>query len=129
MADFDMPGIGRARMGLTELARSPARRGGCAKVKYELVRELYTEIRAARLAGHYTEIRAARLAGHSWEVIKNSIRGNVDVRISVKALAAFFAEIDKRYEAETGVKALPETGAKRKRGRPKKAAATPDNGQ
>lgn len=28
MADFDMPGIGRARMGLTELARSPARRGG-----------------------------------------------------------------------------------------------------
>ena len=68
MADFDMPGIGRARMGLTELARSPARRGGCAKVKYELVRELYTEI------------RAARLAGHSWEVIKNSIRGSVDVR-------------------------------------------------
>ena len=51
MADFDMPGIGRARMGLTELARSPARRGGCATVKYELVRELYTEIRAARLAG------------------------------------------------------------------------------
>ena len=114
MADFDMPGIGRARMGLTELARSPARRGGCAKVKYELVRELYTEI------------RAARLAGHSWEVIKNSIRGSVDVRISVKALAAFFAEIDKRYEAETGVKALPETGAKRKRGRPKKAAVAPE---
>lgn len=105
MADFDMPGIGRARMGLTELARSPARRGGCAAVKYELVKKLYTEI------------RAARLAGHSWEVIKNSIRGSVDVRISVKALAAFFAE------AETGVKALPETGAKRKRGRPKKAAA------
>ena len=89
MADFDMPGIGRARMGLTELARSPARRGGCAAVKYELVKNLYTEIRAARLA-------------------------------SVKALAAFFAEIDKRYEAETGVKALPETGAKRKRGRPRK---------
>lgn len=80
-------------------------------MKYELVKNLYTEI------------RAARLAGHSWEVIKNSIRGSVDVRISVKALAAFFAEIDKRYEAETGVKALPETGAKRKRGRPKKAAA------
>lgn len=117
MPDFDMPGIGKARMGLTELARSPARRGGCAAVKYELVKNLYTEI------------RAARLAGHSWEVIKNSIRGSVDVRISVKALAAFFAEIDKRYEAETGVKALPETGAKRKRGRPKKAAAAPDNGQ
>lgn len=117
MPDFDMPGIGKARVGLTELARSPARRGGCSKVKYELVKELYTEI------------RAARIAGHSWEVIKNSIRGSVDVRISVKALAAFFAEIDKRYEAETGVKALPETGAKRKRGRPKKAAAAPDNGQ
>ena len=117
MADFDMPGIGRARMGLTELARSPARRGGCSAVKRALVQELYTEI------------RAARLAWHSWEVIKNSIRGSVDVRISVKALAAFFAEIDKRYEAETGVKALPETGAKRKRGRPRKAAAAPDNGQ
>ena len=51
MADFDMPGIGRARMGLTELARSPARRGGCAAVKYELVKKLYTEIRAARSRG------------------------------------------------------------------------------
>lgn len=117
MADFDMPGIGRARMGLTELARSPARRGGCAAVKRALVKELYTEI------------RAARLAGHSWEVIKNSIRGSVDVRISVKALAAFFAEIDKRYEAETGVKALPETGVKRGRGRPKKAAAASERAE
>lgn len=114
MPDFDMPGIGKARMGLTELARSPARRGGCSKVKYELVK------------GLYTEIRAARIAGHSWEVIKNSIRGSVDVRISVKALAAFFAEIDKRYEAETGVKALPETGAKRKRGRPRKYVSMPE---
>ena len=114
MADFDMPGIGRARMGLTELARSPARRGGCAAVKYELVKNLYTEI------------RAARLAGHSWEVIKNSIRGSVDVRISVKALAAFFTEIDKRYEAETGVKALPEKGAKRKRGRLRKYVSMPE---
>lgn len=117
MADFDMPGMGRARMGLTDLARSPARRGGCAAVKRALVKELYTEI------------RAARLAGHSWEVIKNSIRGSVDVRISVKALAKFFAEIDRRYEAETGVMALPETGAKRKRGRPKKAAAAPERAE
>ncbi|OUO94719.1 hypothetical protein [Cloacibacillus sp. An23] len=117
MADFDMPGLGRARMGLTELARSPAKRGGCNAVKYELVKELYSEI------------RAARLAGHSWLVIKNSIRSNVNVLISEKALAEFFAEIDKRYEAETGVKALPETGAKRKRGRPRKAVSAPDSGQ
>ena len=64
MADFDMPGIGRARMGLTELSKSPSYRSGAEsfrKIKRELVDALY--------------------------------------------------------------KALPRSGAKRKRGRPKKAAA------
>lgn len=117
MADFDMPGIGRARMGLTELARSPARRGGCAAVKRALVKELYTEI------------RAARLAGHSWKTIQKSIVKEISVSISPPTLASFFNEIDKRYEAETGVKALPETGVKRKRGRPKKAAAAPERAE
>ena len=111
MADFDMPGIGRARMGLTELARSPARRGGCSAVKRALVQELYTEI------------RAARLAGHPWKTIQKAVVKEIRVSISAPTLPKFFHEIDKHYEAETGVKALPETGAKRKRGRPKKAAA------
>ena len=71
MADFDMPGIGKARMGLTELARSPARRGGGAAVKDELVKKLYTEI------------RAARVAGDSGGGIKKFIRGRVDGRILV----------------------------------------------
>ena len=114
MADFDMPGIGRARMGLTELSKSPSYRSGAEsfrKIKRELVDALYTEI------------RAARLAGHSWKSIHKVIISNVTVGISVDLLAKFFNEIDKRYEAEPGVKALPRSGAKRKRGRPKKAAA------
>ena len=114
MADFDMPGIGRARMGLTELARSPSSRShgeSVQRVKRELVKELYTEI------------RAARLAGHPWKTIQKAVVKEIRVSISAPTLAKFFHEIDKRYEAETGVKALPETGAKRKRGRPKKAAA------
>ena len=107
MADFDMPGIGKARIGADGAGEVSGRRGGCSKVKYELVRELYTEI------------RAARLAGHSWEVIKNSIRGSVDVRISVKSLAAFFAEIDKHYEAETALRRCLRRGRSVSGGRPK----------
>lgn len=117
MSDFDMPGIGKARMGLTELARSPSSRShgeSVQRVKRELVKELYTEI------------RAARMTGHSWESIRKVIMSNVSVRISVDCLSSFFAEIDKRYEAETGVKALPETGAKRKRGRPRKYVSMPE---
>lgn len=72
MPDFDMPGIGKARMGLTELARSPARRGGCSKVKYELVLELYTEIRAARLAGHSWEVTRIPYGGASTYVFRLS---------------------------------------------------------
>lgn len=109
MPDFDMPGIGKARMGLTELARSPAKRDGPCSVKRSVVKELYTEI------------RAARLAGHSWIVIQKQIVNNVKVSISPPTLAAYFAEIDKRYEAETGVKALPVKNTKRKRGRTGKA--------
>ena len=108
MPDFDMPGMGRARMGLTELARSPSSRShgeSVQRVKRELVKELYTEI------------RAARMTGHSWESIRKVIMSNVSVRISVDCLSSFFAEIDKRYEAETGVKALPVKNTKRKRGR------------
>lgn len=105
MADFDMPGIGRARMGLTELARSPSKRSGPNSVKYSVVKELYTEI------------RAARLAGHSWNSVRKAIVRNMNVEISTSSLAKFFREIDKLYEAETGVKALPVKNTKRKRGR------------
>ncbi len=105
MPEFDVPGLGRARMALTELARSPRASYGQKQMKTQLIESLYTEI------------RAARMAGHSWKKIMESIRkSGVVVRFSPAFLQKSFAEIDKRYEKETGVKALPaETRGRKKR--------------
>lgn len=105
MPEFDVTGLGRARMALTELARNPRASRGQEQLKTQLIESLYTEI------------RAARMAGHSWEKIMESIRkSGVAVRFSLLFLRKSFAEIDKRYEKETGVKALPaETRGRKKK--------------
>jgi len=105
MPEFDIPGLGKARMALTELARNPHASRGQEQMKTQFIESLYTEI------------RAARMAGHSWKKIMESIwKSGVSVRFSASFFRKSFAEIDKRYEKETGVKALPaETRGRKKR--------------
>ena len=52
MPEFDVPGLGKARMALTELARNPHASRRQEQMKTQLIESLYTEIRAARMAGY-----------------------------------------------------------------------------
>lgn len=105
MPEFDVPGLGKARMNLTALARNPRASLGASLIKEQLVESLYAEI------------RAARLAGYSWKRIRAAVlESGVSVRFSAGFLRKSFSEIDKRYEKETGVKALPaETRGRKKK--------------
>ncbi len=95
MPDFDIPGLGRARQALTALAKSPRSTHGLTAIKKSITKALYTEI------------RAARLAGYSWASINKAIcDSGLQPRLSEKLLAELFREVDKEYERETGVKAL-----------------------
>lgn len=94
MADFDIPGIGQARMNLALLADTPV--VGQSEIKRALIDELYVEI------------RAARIAGHSWRAVAEAINSAVKMKISKEMIVSYFRELDKKYEAETGVRALPE---------------------
>ncbi len=47
MADFDMPGIGKVRMALTQLAKVSAKQCD-GNINSVLIRDCNTEIRAAR---------------------------------------------------------------------------------
>jgi len=89
-----MPGIGRVRMALTKLANEPSVKGN-------------EDIKKALIKALYTEIRAARIAGHSWNKVREAILADVSIRLSEQALVRYFAEVDKEYEERTGVKALP----------------------
>lgn len=110
MPDFDIPGLGRARMALTLLAKEPTARGD-DEIKRAIIHELYPEI------------RAARLAGHPWKKIRAAILADIKIRISEHGLLVIFAAIDKEYEEKTSVKALPVgrfKPTKKKVGRPRK---------
>lgn len=96
MPDFDVPNIGKARAALTALAKEERTSKGMAWAKTQLIRTLYTEI------------RQARLAGHSWRGIHLAIRSsNVTPKMSLNFMRNTFRQIDKQFEKETGVKALP----------------------
>ena len=85
MPDFDIPGLGKARMALTQIAKEPTNGGG-DEIKYDLIHALYPEI------------RATRLAGHPWKKIRAAILANIQFRISERKLQIIFAAIDKEYE-------------------------------
>lgn len=102
--EFDIEGLGFARMALTELAKNPKKSAGKdISIQRGIVESLYTEI------------RAARLAGHTWREIHAAVRENVKVAISCSLLTRLFGELDKKYEDETGVKALPREKPGRKK--------------
>lgn len=106
---FDCEGIGFARQALKALATSPvtnSRSGLSQKVIKEL----------------YTEIRAARIAGHSWNSIRKSIIGSMKISISAPAIKKHFVTLDYQYAAETGVSPIepPLNRPKGQLGRPRK---------
>lgn len=103
MADLDIPGLGRARMALTELSQKPNTKGGASGVKQAIIKELYTEI------------RAARIAGYSWKKITERINQNVQISVTPSVVRTVFCSLDKKLEVETGVKALPERKPKGKK--------------
>ena len=95
--EFDVPGLSRARMALTALAKTPKASHACNVMKKQLVKTLYAEI------------RAARIAGYPWKRIHEAIReSRVEPRMSVTYMVKCFCIVDKEYERETGVKALPQ---------------------
>lgn len=104
MAEFDVPGLSKARMALTAMAKQPKlSRAG------QLIRALYTEI------------RAARLAGYSWKSINTALRdAGVKPYLHNNTISSLFHAIDEQCEKETGVKALPAevTNNKRKKKSP-----------
>lgn len=112
MADFDIPGLGYARQALTKLAKGPAPSSSktLTMTKWAMIRELYAEL------------RAARLAGHSWYKIDKALReSGLKPYMSTSFISRAFHAIDLEYEKETGVKALPREAAKGGKRRKKEA--------
>jgi len=111
MADkeFDYPGLGKARMALTALAKdaTTSGRGRARAFKKALTQELYVEI------------RAARKTKHSWKVIRQALVKNVSIKISERCLARLFNEIDIEWERETGEPRVGEIYRRRGRQKPK----------
>lgn len=93
--DEALPGLLKIRQALTTLAAKDGDSGRNGK-------RVYVE-------NLYTEIRAARVAGYSFPAIARAI-GNADPeapKISGTYLATLFREFDLEWERETGVPALP----------------------
>ncbi len=97
MADLDIPGLSSARAALTKLGKTRGNMLGWGRteIRKEIVRELYTEI------------RAARITGHSWKKITESLDSTLSTPMSNFALRKYFTLVDREYEKETGIAALP----------------------
>lgn len=106
MAEFDIPGLAGLRGELTVLAASRAKQKTKSPLLGNIVRELYAEI------------REARLAGHGWGKMAAIIRKHTKCPCSQKTVRDEFNTIDAEWEKKTGVAAIEPVPAK-KRGRPK----------
>lgn len=106
---FECEGLGSARKALTALAASPV-----TNRKSGLTQKIIAEL--------YTEIRAARLAGHSWESMRKSIISSMKVSISASAIKKHFVALDYKYAAEHDVSPIepPFNRPKGRLGRPRK---------
>jgi hypothetical protein len=93
MAELD--GAPACRVALAKLAKSEPvgnRPAGCARF---LAKEFYTEI------------RAARIAGHGWKHIASEMGKALGRKVNPQTLNTNFAVVDREYERSTGVEALP----------------------
>jgi len=90
----ELEGAPACRVALAKLAKSEpvGKPAGCARF---LAREFYTDL------------RAARLAGHPWRRIAEEMSCALKKRILWQTLAFNFCVVDREYERETGVEALP----------------------
>lgn len=106
---FECEGLGMARKALTTLAASPV-----TNRKSGLTQKIIAEL--------YTEIRAARLAGHSWESMRKSIVTSMKVSISAAAIKKHFVTLDYKYASEHDVSLIepPLNKSKGRIGRPRK---------
>lgn len=104
---FEIEGINFARRALTTLANQPI-----SNPKSDIRRQLVKEL--------YTEIRAVRIAGHSWRSIQEGITGHIKIAISGQTLKTLFAELDNAYAKETGVAAIQPLVTRKKTSRQKK---------
>lgn len=94
---LDIKGVESARSGLMSMAANPTgrpRSGMCPAI----VRELYVEI------------REARIAGRQWKDIVQVIKRECGVEFTTSAVVRNFRIVDKEWEQRTGVPALPCTG-------------------
>ena len=91
------PGILKARSALANMSMRPSKSSRYARTgSHKYIRELYPEIRAARLAGHsYKEI-VKRL----WEIPEIP-------KFTASHLATVFKEVDAEWSRETGEPAIP----------------------
>lgn len=112
MADLDLPELSNVRAALTKMGKTRGNMQGPAAsgLRMYIIRELYTEI------------RSARIAGHSWENIQVLFAETFSVPMSKHCLRNYFRKVDLEYEAETGIAALPVKiwGPKKKKGKARK---------
>lgn len=91
--NFDIEGMGRARRALTELAQKP-KGNNRSSIYQRVINELYSEI------------RAARIAGYSWKAISQTLAQHMRVSIGAPSICRVFRQIDAQYARETDVPAL-----------------------
>lgn len=104
MADLDIPGLNSARALLTKMGKTRGNMQGWGRS--EMIKGIVQEL--------YPEIRAARIAGHSWKKISEALDSTILMPMSDYALRKYFAIVDREYEKETGIAALPVKDGRRK---------------
>lgn len=108
MAEFDIPGLPALRGELSAMAARTSGRKRTSPLLEKVIREVYAEL------------RAARIAGHGWAKLSNTIRTHTKCPCSPVSVRKAFTRIDKEWERKTGVAALDDIPVKK--GRPKKSS-------
>ena len=91
----ELEGAPACRVALAKLAKSEPvgqKPAGCARF---LAKEFYTEL------------RAARIAGHTWKSIASEMGKALGRKVNPQTLNANFVAVDREHERATGVEALP----------------------
>lgn len=107
MTEFDIPGLPALRGELSAMAARP----GGGRRKSPLLAKIVREV--------YAELRAARIAAHGWGKLAATIKTHTKCPCSPKTVKEEFHRIDKEWERKTGVAALDDIPVKK--GRPKKS--------
>lgn len=97
MNEDRLPGLLKARGALSSLATKPSKSSTSARLgAHKYIRELYPEIRSARLAGHSYR-----------EIVRKLAEIPEFPRFTPSHLATVFKEVDAEWAKETGEPAIP----------------------